>query len=162
MGGFWASLLSHNGIQVAAYDNWSWSWEIVIDDSDTGHQTASKIPLYFPVKSGGPSVLEKHPKQSLLLVMPPCEHESTMAHEALLCYAGDTVLLVGERITTDAQMSRTTAGPKFSEQLVKEWEPVQTVVLPEWPQVKRSDCPIELHVWQRKAQDSTVASARSP
>merc|ERR1712185_355266 len=89
---------------------------------------------------------------------PPSENDSTMAHEALSMYAGDTMILVGERITSEAQMSRrTTAGVKFCKQLKEEWEPAQTVVLPEWP---RSECiPIELHVWQRKARDAAVVLA---
>jgi len=156
--GYWASLLWHNGVKVAAYDNWSWSWEIKVE-SDAGLHT-SKVPLHFPVEFGGPSVLHKYSKQSLLLVMPPCEDDSTMAHEALLTYAGDTVLLVGERITSDAQMSRRiTAGVKFCKQSQEEWEPAQTVVLPEWPRHQRIGFPIELHVWQRKARDTAVVLA---
>lgn len=154
--GYWASLLCQNGITVVAYDDWTWSLEITIK-RDAGLQT-SKIPLHFPVKFGRPSVLHKYAKQSLLLVMPPSDHdenENTMAHEALVTYAGDTVLLVGERITKDVQNSRrTTAGVKFCKQLEEEWESAQTVVLPEWPCVR-----CELQVWQRKARDTSVVLA---
>lgn len=53
--GYWASLLAEQGVDVIAYDNFSWKHE----------------PTFFNVQEGGPKTIRQHPERSLFLCWPP-------------------------------------------------------------------------------------------
>jgi hypothetical protein len=53
--GYWASLLAEQGVDVVAYDDFSWKHE----------------PTFFNVQDGAPKSILQHPERSLFLCWPP-------------------------------------------------------------------------------------------
>ena len=106
--GYWSYLLSEAGVDVVAYDDWSWG---------------RPMKLWHPVKTGGVDQLEKHRDRAMLLVYPP--NDSPMAVNALNEWGGDLLFFVGEPY-------RVTATPAFIDALAEGWHLDRRVDLPNW------------------------------
>lgn len=78
--GYWAWSLRNLGVDVVAFDDYSWS--------------ESNTTAWFPVWHGGTRWAVRYPERTLLLVWPP--YKTDMAVRALRRYSGDTVVYVGE------------------------------------------------------------------
>jgi hypothetical protein len=105
--GYWSMLLHQAGVDVVAYDDWSWG----------------KPKLWFPVKDGGVEALSNHHDRAMLLVWPPAE--SSMAINALRAWDGDLLFYVGEIL-------RVNGTPAFFGALSREWHLERRVDLPNW------------------------------
>lgn len=64
--GYWAHVLSQHGVDVVAYDNFSW-------------YIAQGKNKWFDVQKAGPPVVEKHPDRLLLMVWPPMTTHKAIA-----------------------------------------------------------------------------------
>jgi hypothetical protein len=103
--GYWAWLLNQVGVVVTAYD--------FIPRPDT----------WYPVRVGDESSVLWHRDATLFLCWPPSG--SDMALNALLNYAGEYVIYVGEWL-------RGNACAKFFEVLTTAFDEVETVCIPQW------------------------------
>lgn len=139
---------------------------------------------FRPVLRGDASAAAAHPARALLLCWPPKEEyagaggltpeQACMAVDALQQFQGATVFYIGCDEGTSGGAGdgagggagdggRTdTAGPRFHAALAAEWDLVQSVELPSWPQVDDN-----LTVWRRRgapisatAKKSAIASFR--
>lgn len=98
--GYWASLIQAAGGDVVCYDEkppdraedniWC-----PPDGIKTVFETIAKIdtPVFTEIREGGPEKVLEHQDRTLFLCWPPM---SSMAHEAVVNYTGDTVIYVGE------------------------------------------------------------------
>jgi hypothetical protein len=98
--GYWASLVQAAGGDVVCYDENppDSSTENIWcppDGIKTVFQTVAKIDtlVFTKIREGGPEKVLEHQDRTLFLCWPPM---STMAHEAVTNYTGDTVIYVGE------------------------------------------------------------------
>lgn len=107
--GYWASLLASRGIDVVAYDNRS---------------THTFDASYFPVQFGEPPRAADHSDRTLLLVWPP--YGSPMATRCVKHWRGDVLAYAGES-------DGCTAHSSFENVLIKLFEQIDEVSLPQWP-----------------------------
>ena len=122
--GYWSMLLAEAGVDVVAYDDWSWG---------------RPLKLWHPVETGGVESLDGHSDRAMLLVYPP--NDSPMAIDALITWGGDLLFFVGEPY-------RVTATPAFFDALAAGWHLERRVDLPNWR--GKLD---ELYVLRRGAPD---------
>lgn len=109
--GYWAALVAARGGDIIAYDK-----DPHVNDWCAG--------TYFPVRTGGPEIAQEYPHRTLFLCWPP--YAEPMATDALLAYAGDTVIYVGEDgygCTGDAD---------FHVLLDEAYDVVRRVSIPRW------------------------------
>ncbi len=127
--GYWANLLNQMGVDVVAYDDFSWK--------------TSLERTWFPVRRGGATMALKHPDRALFLCWPP--QNTMMATVALLNYrnaGGETVIYVGEWGQHSA-----TAEWQFFEQL-RDFEKVEEILIPNWPGYAD-----RMSIWKLKSPD---------
>jgi hypothetical protein len=103
--GYWAWLLSQVGVVVIAYD------------------CTSPPDTWYPVRVGDESKVLLHRDATLFLCWPPAG--SDMALNALLNYAGEYVIYVGEWL-------RGNASAEFFDVLTHVFEEVETICIPQW------------------------------
>lgn len=106
--GYWANQLTRCGADVVAFDVYRGKVE----------------RRWFDVKVGNEKAISLHPKRTLFLCWHP--HKSSMAHECLKKFKGDTVIYIGE-------FGGCTADDKFHRKLEKEFFEVDAIPLPKWP-----------------------------
>jgi hypothetical protein len=99
--GYVEYLLSQMGCEVIAYDEKPYS----------NHWSDGK---FYPVATGLPTVAANYPDHALFLCWPP--YLSSMAHECLTAYKGNTVIYIGEG------SGMATADDDFHEALDKNWD----------------------------------------
>ena len=159
--GYWSALLAEHGLGVRAFDLTpvhESSSELNGFHALRGHGNADP---FYQVEAGGAERAAEHPERSLFLCWPPKESGSghrdpqvaTMAIDALKHYhaaGGQTVAYVGicraaVEVADGADRPRwDTAGPRFEEALVRDYELVETVALPQWPPARDT-----LTIWRR-------------
>lgn len=109
--GYWASLLSHRGADVIAYDiapgknNWC-------------------DGIYHPLLVGGPDCATHHPDRALFLCWPPYQDE--MAEKALNVYTGNTLIYIGE------YQGGCCATDEFFDCIEHDWSEIEEIQLPQW------------------------------
>ena len=103
--GYWAHLLAQAGVDVVAYD---------VDPPS---------PQWFPVRRGATDAVAQHAERALLLCWPPRLTE--MATQAVMAYAGETLIYVGE-------FMRGSADGWFFFDLWHNWREVERVAIPRW------------------------------
>lgn len=96
--GYWAWQISQLGVDVMAYDNWSWEHEFV----------------WYDVLTGEPEYAGAFPDRVLVLVWPP--YDDAMAVQTLRAYTGDTLIYAGEN------GGGCTGDDSFHELLEQEWD----------------------------------------
>jgi hypothetical protein len=103
--GYWAWLMQQAGIAVTAIDKTmpGFAWHQI----DLGNEFESA----------------KHPDKALFLCWPPSA--STMADHAVASYAGSCIIYVGEWLGGSAE-------PGFFARLVRDFETVAIVPIPQW------------------------------
>lgn len=106
--GLWANLLSDQGVDVVAYDDWSWG---------------KPDRLWFDVRHGDVSSLAQHSDRAMLLVWPPAG--SRMAVDALREWNGNLLFYVGEVL-------RVNGTPAFFAALRDGWHLERRIDLPNW------------------------------
>lgn len=106
--GLWASLVAAQGVDVVAYDNWSWG---------------KPDELWFDVQYGNTGSLHAHSERAMLLVWPPSG--SSMAIDALRAWDGDLLFYVGE-------IGRMNGTAEFVEALRDGWHLERRVDIPNW------------------------------
>jgi len=114
--GYWARLAAEAGADIVAYDSRA-------GRKVSGHRWVRKCGAYFPVRRGGSNMVSYHPHRTLFLCWPP--YKSAMAETALENYRGEKVIYVGEN-------GGCTANDGFHSKLVREWEMVNVVHIPQW------------------------------
>jgi hypothetical protein len=112
--GYWAALLRARGVDVVAFDDFSW---------DILH----KEPRWTTIKEGGTDAVRGHGHRALFLCWPPYSH--SMANHALACYDGGTVIYVGEG------EEGCTGDEAFHDKLERHWHVVREVAIPQLPYV---------------------------
>jgi len=121
--GYWARVLSEAGIQVKAFDNFTW--------------TDGFSQYWFEIEKGSIEKATEHSDKALMLCWP--NYDEPFAYNALKAFAGDTFIYIGEG------SGGCTGDDKFHDLLHSEWKEVETVSLPQW-------CGIHdyLSIWKRK------------
>ena len=104
--GYWAKLLSTAGVDVVAFDDWSWG---------------KPDPLWFPVMEGNEANLAGTSSRTLMMVWPP---KNMMPLYAFLAWGGDRLVYVGE-------LFRGNGVPLFFEEIGK-WRLVRKIEIPQW------------------------------
>lgn len=123
--GYWAALLRARGVDVVAFDDFSWN-------------IGAGSPPWTKVEMGGTSAVRGHGHRALLLCWPPYSH--SMARHALALYEGGTVIYVGEG------EEGCTGDEAFHEKLERHWRVVRAVAIPQLPYVHD-----RLWVYRRRA-----------
>jgi hypothetical protein len=130
--GYWGKLLKEMGVEYAGYD--------------------IKIPKGAKhISRGGPAMLKRFPKHTLLLCYPDDYQESdeSMALKCLNLHTGEYVVHVGELLGetfVDSPYGKTSA-PEFQEQLAQDYHCILKVPIPTWPGAMDT-----LSVWKRTAR----------
>jgi hypothetical protein len=135
--GYWAALLRHRGVDVAAFDAAPLDSEL-----HNGHHALlghdEPPPPFTRVQLGdAATAAAAHPGRTLLLCWPPPEErhasapssQPSMAVDALAAYAGERVVYIGDE-------RGTTAGPAFHAALARSWALEARVDVPRWPSVR--------------------------
>lgn len=112
--GYWAYELNKIKTQIKAFDNFSWKEEF--------------IKSWYPVKKGTPSIIQKYPNRTLLLIWPP--QKDNFAINCLKYYKGNTLIYVGE------DHGGCTANDAFFENLNTNWELKKIINIPQWLWIK--------------------------
>lgn len=115
--GYWSSLLQARGATVTPYDR------DVAGDHEA-HPLCDVDAPFTVVHKGGPESAVLHPDCTLLLIWPP--YATSMAHDALRAYAGETVVYIGEG------EGGCTGDDAFHDLLEAEWEMVAEHPVPQW------------------------------
>jgi hypothetical protein len=123
--GYWAFLLHQMGVDILAYDK-----------KPVGARGERHKRGWGPVLRGTANKAKEHPDRSLFLCWPP--YNTPFAYDALCQHRGQTVIYVGEG------RGGCTADDAFHDELLKNWEEVETVDLPQWPGIHDY-----LSVWRR-------------
>lgn len=113
--GYWASLIAEAGGQIECYDKFL--------GAENDYPFKHRDP-WFPVQSGEPELLTKHPAKTLLLSW-PC-YKSAFAYNCLKSFKGATVVYIGEG------MGGCTANDAFHNRLARGWSEVDFVAIPRW------------------------------
>lgn len=121
--GYWAHLISEQGGDIVAYDNFSWNSVNVPNKWHTVHR-------------GTPEILSQHEDRALLLCWPP---RDDMAFEALKYFKGQRLIYVGEAI------GGAMADRQFFKLLEAQFTEVKSIEIPTWPGY--SD---KLYIYSRK------------
>jgi len=113
-GGYWAKLLKEMGTDIIAVDN----------DSILRTRYAYTRCWEVPIK-GDERLLEEHPDRALFLCWP--DGKSQMASRALAQFAGEHVILVGDRRQIRDR------DPRFFHNLAEDFALIDWVAIPVWP-----------------------------
>mmetsp|Transcript_33756 Transcript_33756/g.64581 ORF Transcript_33756/g.64581 Transcript_33756/m.64581 type:complete len:325 (-) Transcript_33756:18-992(-) len=161
--GYWAAQLRKMNLPVAAFDlhptdGPDQNGHHVVALKSSASEKANAPPFTY-VAQGGAEVASKFPERTLLLCWPPCEepsvppHVSSMAHDALQHFSGNTVVYVGELSAHQGS----TAGGNFHSVLYKDWDLQKTVTIPQWPNATDT-----VSVWlRRNGKDISAPLARN-
>ncbi len=120
--GYWAGLLRARGVDVVAYDDYS--WDLI-------------GPRCIDVRRGNPTAVIQHADRALFLCWPP--YDTPMAHDALSLYKGSTVIYIGEG------SEGCTADDSFHRALDDGWRRLGGVAIPQLPYVHD-----HLEIYQRE------------
>ena len=104
--GYWSKLLADQGVNVVAYDDWSWGRPVT----------------WFPVQTGGIESLPQHQDRAMLLVWPP---HNSMPLDALRAWDGGLLFYVGE-------VFRVNGSVEFFGHLSRGWHLERKISLPNW------------------------------
>lgn len=137
--GYWAALLRARSVDVVALD-------AAPPTATTG--VAELGPRWTTVLSGDATALGEYPDRTLLLCWPPLD--DPMAHRALACYPGNTIIYVGEG------RGGCCADETFFAALESGWRLTDAHAIPTWPMI--SD---RLEVWRRGSAKTRRARARA-
>lgn len=145
--GYWAWLLRQVNCKIETYDNFDFNKCIQ-------KSKCPNIKLWTEVQNGGPSVLCKYDSSySLMLCWPPMESESNwtsanMAVECLEYFQGNILLYVGEIERNDGMPVRT-AGQTFLSDIESEWQLIEKINIPKWPEYNDN-----LYIYHRNIKSS--------
>ena len=110
--GYWAKLITLNGGDIRAFDDWSWDGTLSL-----------RFGKHFLVQKGGVERISQHRDRTLFLCWPP--YHTDMAEQCLSAYKGELIAYIGEPAegccATDA----------FFDQLHYDWE-LTEIELPQW------------------------------
>lgn len=126
--GYWAYLLSQQGIDIVAYDLKVPS----VHDNEYGH-----TEKYFDVKHGDVLSITQHQNRALMLCWPP--YANTMSDVVLSLYTGKKVIYIGE------DQYGCTGCEEFHNRLNNEFKIVDTVDIPNWDGIRDY-----LHLYERR------------
>jgi len=153
--GYWAALLRNCGVSVVCTDKYTGGPDKAASGkrkaaSGKQRQQQQQQPSWTCVLGAGPELCKKHMGRALLLVYPDdfeCSAES-VALKSLDCYAGSTVIHVGELFGSVRLMEHPwgrSSGDEFQVRLNNIYHKVLEVPVPSWP--FSND---RLTVWRRK------------
>jgi hypothetical protein len=117
--GYWAWLVRQAGGDIVAFDRYP--------PPDPRNRWHAGERQWTEVRPGGPRLLARHPGRTLLLCWPP--EDEPMAAQCLDAYAGDALVYVGE-------LSPGSDRATGSARVLDQWEPVETLELPQWESVQ--------------------------
>ncbi len=127
--GYWAKLLTDQGADILAFDNYSWT---TLGDAYKNSQT------WFDVKKADESILTSDSGRTLFLCWPP--RGSQFSSNALKNYQGKTVIYVGEtpdhpglRFFDTIERQPSMANRTFFDLLKTKFHLIKTVSIPNWP-----------------------------
>lgn len=138
--GYWAMLMRERGVDVSAMDIAPPAPEF----SNKANAYHGCVPPWTVVTKGGPQLLAQYPSRTLFMCYAP--PDGKMALEALRCYSGKYLVLVGE-------WGGTTHGPEFEAELLRDWMIKERISLPNW-----ANTAYDMTVWRRRqgASDKTT------
>lgn len=105
--GYWAKLLNDIGVDILAYDNFSWKLDA----------------KWFEVKEGSIEVIPDHPNRTLFLCWP--DYNTSFAYDCLKAYKGDLFIFIGEN-------RGCTGDDKFFNYLHKNFKIIERQKLYQW------------------------------
>jgi hypothetical protein len=105
--GYMSLVLAERGVDVLAFDDWSWG---------------KPDHLWYPVEQGGLASIAGTADRVLLMSWPP---RNGVALHALAAWGGSRLIYVGE-------MLRRTANYEFHEALANDWHLVERIEIPQW------------------------------
>ena len=113
-GGYWGYLIEQDGTSIELFDN----------------RTDTFQKIWKVSQQGGPEVLSRYFNHSLLLCWPP--YNSTMASDCLRNFQGKYVIYIGE------PEGGCTADDDFFMILKEHFKLIETVEIPQWPNIHDS------------------------
>lgn len=118
--GYWAWMLSQQGVMIECFDS----------------ESHLQSPKWFDVKKGDPTDLSRFKNSTLLMVWPPSD--STFSESCLDHYPGQNLVYVGNLSDTGPESNALpkTATPAFHKRLLENFRLVKTIELPHWPGFK--------------------------
>lgn len=134
--GYWASLLQARGVDIKPFDRYP-------PDKYPNHYHSQRH-VWTHVLRGGPEKAATYPERTLLICWPPLN--APVAYEALSNYRGRTVVYIGE-------FGGCTGDRKFHAALDRDFTQIETVNLPNWPNIHD-----RLMVWRRKRRKRGTVS----
>jgi hypothetical protein len=120
--GYWAYLLRRRGVEIAAFD--------VAPPDRAANPYKFEPRTWTTVAQGGVERLAAYPDRALFLCWPG--QRDPFADAALAAYHGPTLLYVGEG------PGGHTADERFFARLERDWRPLETIRLPNWPGTRDS------------------------
>jgi len=146
--GFWSAMLTARGADVIAFDQAPLPetmpetvCDLLTSEADAD---AAINPWHVgqntkgPVMRGSVAEASLHPDRALMLCWPP--YSTNFAYDALVDYAGDTVVYIGE------YSGGCCGTDEFFTLLHETFDEVDTVDIPQWPGIHDV-----LTIWKRKA-----------
>ena len=146
--GFWSAMLAARGTDVIAFDQAPLPENVPETMCDLlkseAEADAAINPWHVgqsskgPVLRGSAAEASLYPERALMLCWPP--YNTSFAYDALVDYAGDTVIYIGEH------SGGCCATDEFFSLLCEKFDEVECVAIPQWPGIHD-----DITIWKRKA-----------